>query len=116
MLAAFLFLDDGSAVLIEGEGFYVHKVNTCNSVSSCDTLKSLYRMYEDAFFFCLLDFFIVCSHNFSCFQTGQMNFLCAQTFSSSRTVESYVTTTENDDAFAHSGLLTKTCIAQEINI
>ena len=73
-------------------------------------------MHEYAFFFCLLNFFIISSHGFSCLQTSQMDFLCAQTFCGSRTVESYVSTSENNDTLAHSGLLTKTCITQEINI
>ena len=116
MLAAFLFFDDGSAVLIEGKRFHIHKVYAGNRIGSCDTLKSLRRMHEYSFFFCLLNFFIISSHGFSCLQTGQMDFLCAQTFCGSRTVESYVSTSENNDTLAHSGLLTKTCITQEINI
>lgn len=116
MLAAFLFFDDGSAVLIEGKRFYIHKVYAGNSIGSCDTLKSL---QPDARICLLLLPAQFLHHQQSWFllpPDRPDGFSAAQTFCGSRTVESYVSTSENNDTLAHSGLLTKTCITQEINI
>ena len=68
---------------------------------SADTFKCLCRMYEDAFFLCLLDLLIVGSHHFSCFKTCKMNFFGTETFCSSRTVKGNIAAAKDDDFFAH---------------
>ena len=116
MLAALFLLDDGTAVLVKGKGFHVHKIYAGHMVRPCDPLEGLRRMYEDAFLLGLLDFFIIGCHHVPCLQAGQMNLLRAQTFRRPRTVKCHVSAAQYNDSLSDAGFLSHACVAQEIRV